>query len=147
MYRFYGWENAVIQDANGLTPRDYYDLLSEIWCAKTCAPRMRQDWTPENKTLGQCSVTAFLLQDLYGGKVYGIPRPDGSFHCFNDVCGCVFDLTSEQFGDTVLDYTGCPEQDRSVHFAKEEKRQRYEYLRRMLLSGIEKKRVSVQNVF
>ena len=147
MYRFYGWENAVIQDANGLTPRDYYDLLSEIWCAKTCAPRMRQDWTPENKTLGQCSVTAFLLQDLYGGKVYGIPRPDGSFHCFNDVGGCVFDLTSEQFGDTVLDYTGCPEQDRSVHFAKEEKRQRYEYLRRMLLSGIEKKRVSVQNVF
>ena len=139
MYRFYGWENAVIQDANGLTPRDYYDLLSEIWCAKTCAPRMRQDWTPENKTLGQCSVTAFLLQDLYGGKVYGIPRPDGSFHCFNDVGGCVFDLTSEQFGDTVLDYTGCPEQDRSVHFAKEEKRQRYEYLRRMLLSGIEKK--------
>ncbi len=147
MYRFYGWENAVIQDANGLTPRDYYDLLSEIWCAKTCAPRMRQDWTPENKTLGQCSVTAFLLQDLYGGKVYGIPRPDGSFHCFNDVGGCVFDLTSEQFGDTVLDYTDCPEQDRSVHFAKEEKRQRYEYLRRMLLSGIEKKRVSVQNVF
>ena len=139
MYRFYGWENAVIKDANGLTPRDYYDLLSEIWCAQTCAPRMRQDWTPENKTLGQCSVTAFLLQDLYGGKVYGIPRPDGSFHCFNDVCGCVFDLTSEQFGDTVLDYTGCPEQDRSVHFAKEEKRQRYEYLRRMLLSGIEKK--------
>ena len=147
MYRFYGWENAVIKDANGLTPRDYYDLLSEIWCAQTCAPRMRQDWTPENKTLGQCSVTAFLLQDLYGGKVYGIPRPDGSFHCFNDVGGCVFDLTSEQFGDTVLDYTDCPEQDRSVHFAKEEKRQRYEYLRRMLLSGIEKKRVSVQNVF
>ena len=139
MYRFYGWEKAVIRDANGLTPCDYYDLLSEIWCAQTCAPRMRQDWTPENKTLGQCSVTAFLLQDLYGGKVYGIPRPDGSFHCFNDVGGCVFDLTSEQFGDTVLDYTDCPEQDRSVHFAKEEKRQRYEYLRRMLLSGIEKK--------
>ena len=68
-YRFFGWENADIRDERGLTPREYYDLLSEIWCAETCAPRMRSDWSPENKTLGQCSITAFLLQDLYGGKV------------------------------------------------------------------------------
>ena len=27
------------------TPRDYYDRLSKIWCAETCAPRMRADWT------------------------------------------------------------------------------------------------------
>ena len=90
---------------------------------------MRKDWTPENRTLGQCSITAFLLQDIYGGKVRGILRPGGNYHCFNDVGGCVFDLTSEQFGDEVLDYENCPEQDRAVHFAKEEKRLRYEYLR------------------
>ncbi len=132
MYRFYGWETADVRDARGLTPRDYYDLLSEIWCADTCAPRMRGEWTKENRTLGQCSITAFLLQDLYGGRVYGVPLEDGNFHCFNDVNGCVFDLTSEQFGDTVLDYTGCPEQHREVHFAKEEKRLRYEDLKARL---------------
>ncbi len=132
MYRFYGWETADVRDARGLTPRDYYDLLSEIWCADTCAPRMRGDWTETNRTLGQCSITAFLLQDLYGGRVYGVPLEDGNFHCFNDVNGCVFDLTSEQFGDTVLDYTGCPEQYREVHFAKEEKRLRYEDLKARL---------------
>ena len=129
IYRFYGWETADVKDRDGLTPRDYYDILSDIWCAETCAPRMRDKWSADNPTLGQCSVTAFLLQDMFGGKVYGIRRPDGNYHCFNDVDGCVFDLTSEQFGGEVLDYTHCPEQLREVHFAKEEKRRRYEYLR------------------
>ncbi len=133
-YRFYGWETARIRDSLGLTPCDYYDLLSDIWCEETCAPRMRKDWTPENRTLGQCSITAFLIQDIYGGKVFGVPLGDGNFHCFNDVDGCVFDLTSEQFGDTRLDYTNCPEQDRAVHFAKTEKRERYELLKERLFT-------------
>lgn len=136
MYHFYGWENASVRDQNGLTPRDYYDLLSEIWCAETCAPRMRPEWTPENKTLGQCSITAFLMQDLYGGRVYGVPLGDGNFHCFNVVEGCEFDLTSEQFGDRKLDYENCPEQHRETHFAKAEKRERYELLRERLLNQL-----------
>ena len=94
-YQFYGWEAACVRDSLGLTPCDYYDLLSDSWCAETCAPRMRKGWTPENRTLGKCSITAFLIQDIYGGKVYGVPLGDGNFHCFNDVGGCVFDLTSE----------------------------------------------------
>ena len=103
-YGFYGWQDATIQDELGLTPRDYYDLLSQIWSADTCAPRMRQSWSPENKTLGQCSITAFLLQDIYGGEVYGVPLGDGNYHCFNVVGDCVFDLTSEQFEKQKLTY-------------------------------------------
>ena len=30
-YKFHGWETADIKDTNGLTPRDYYDILSNIW--------------------------------------------------------------------------------------------------------------------
>ena len=135
-YGFYGWQTADVRDRYGITPRVYYDLLSSVWCAETCAPRMRGDWTPENRTLGQCSVTAFLLQDIYGGTVYGVPLGDGNFHCFNDVDGCVFDLTSEQFGNTVLNYDNCPEQERAVHFAKEEKKQRYERLKDALLAAM-----------
>ena len=135
-YRFYGWKTADVKDKNGLDPRDYYDLLSDIWSADTCAPRMREGWTADNKTLGQCSITAFLMQDIFGGDVYGIPREGGNFHCFNDVDGVVFDLTSEQFGDEVLDYTNCPKQDRSVHFQKEEKRQRYELLKKRLKDAL-----------
>ena len=136
-YGFYGWQNAAIQDELGLTPRDYYDLLSQIWSADTCASRMRQNWSPENKTLGQCSITAFLLQDIYGGEVYGVPLGDGNYHCFNVVGDCVFDLTSEQFGDEKLNYENNPEQFREVHFAKEEKHLRYNYLKAELLKKLE----------
>ncbi len=137
-YGFYGWETADVTDAKGRTPRDYYDLLSGVWAADTCAPRMREDWTPENKTLGQCSITAFLMQDIFGGKVLGIPQKGGSYHCFNDVNGCVFDLTSEQLGEEKLNYEHCPEQSRDVHFAKEEKRLRYELLKERLRKAVEK---------
>ena len=136
MYRFYGWETANVTDSRGRTPREIYDLLCGIWCEYTCAPRMRKDWSEANRTLGQCSVTAFLVQDLFGGKVYGVPLEDGNYHCFNVVNGCVFDLTSEQFGDRKLSYENCPEQFREVHFAKEEKRKRYEYLRQALLEAL-----------
>ena len=137
MYRFYGWETAGIVDARGLTPRDYYDILSGLWSADTCAPRMRKDWSADNPTLGQCSITAFLVQDLYGGRVLGVPLGDGNYHCFNDVDGCVFDLTSEQFGDRALDYAHCPELRREVHFAKAEKQARYALLRERLLKALE----------
>ena len=138
MYKFYGWETADVKDGRGLTPRDYYDLLSRCWCAETCAPRMRPDWSPENRTLGQCSITAFLIQDIFGGKVYGVPLEDGNFHCFNRVGDRVFDLTSAQFGDTRLDYANCPEQFREVHFAKAEKKLRYEHLKELLEACLEK---------
>ena len=143
-YRFYGWQTADIRDALGLTPRDYYDLLSGIWCAETCAPRMRNDWSPENKTLGQCSITAFLMQEIFGGTVYGVPLGDGNFHCFNAVGSCVFDLTSEQFGNTALNYVDCPPQERSVHFAKAEKRERYMLLKKALLATLQQSAQSGQ---
>ena len=131
-YDFYGWQTAAVTDSHGLTPCNCYDLLSGIWCADTCAPRMRAEWNPENRTLGQCSITAFLIQDIFGGKVCGVPLGDGNFHCFNVVGDCVFDLTSEQFGDQKMDYDNCPEQERSVHFMKTEKKERYEKLKAAL---------------
>lgn len=138
-YHFYGWEGATIQAPGGMTPRDLYDLLSDIWCEYTCAPRLRGGWSKDNPTLGQCSITAFLAQDIFGGKVYGVLRSGGNYHCYNVVGDCVFDLTSEQFGDEKLDYTDNPEQFREVHFAKEEKRLRYEYLKNELMKRIQRK--------
>ena len=128
-YHFYGVESVDIQDSRGLNPNDYYDILSKIWCAETCAPRLRDKWSSDNKTMGQCSVTAFLMQDVFGGEVYVILRTGGNYHCFNVVGDCIFDLTSEQFGDEILDYIVCTKQSRDIHFASEEKRKRYEYLK------------------
>lgn len=143
-YKFYGWENALCENVCGdyeaiKTPRDMYDALSNIWCANTCAPRMRDKWSENNKTLGQCSITAFLAQDIFGGKVYGIPRSGGNYHCYNVVGDVVFDLTSEQFGDEKLIYIGNSEQFREIHFSKEEKKLRYEYIKEKLKNYCERK--------
>ena len=132
-YRFIGHDTVNFTKENpdypGITnPFELYDVLSTLWCRETCAPRMQKDWSQDNITWGQCSITAFLVQDIFGGKVYGILRPGGNYHCYNVVGDAVFDLTSEQFGEEVLNYEDNPEQFREVHFAKEEKYERYKYL-------------------
>ena len=137
-YDFYGWQDAknvhAINNEN-YTPCDLYDALSEIWCEYTCTPRLREKWNSENITLGQCAITSFLAQDIFGGKVFGILMPGGNYHCYNVVDGHVFDLTSEQFEGEILDYDykknnqDNQEQFREIHFLREEKRRRYEYLK------------------
>ena len=133
-YSFYGNENV-----HALTPINpkykhidsvfkLYDILSNIWCRDTCAPRMRHNWTESNKTLGQCSITSFLVQDIFGGTVYGIPLGDGNYHCYNIINNIKFDLTSEQFESKKLIYAAENIQERSVHFSKAEKHERYLYL-------------------
>lgn len=144
-YKFYGASNDKLASLKTIcdkykaiqNPFHLYDLLSNIWCAQTCAPRMRDGWCKDNMTLGQCSITAFLTQDIFGGEVYGILRTGGNYHCYNVIEGLVFDLTSEQFGDEILSYVDNPLQDRNVHFAKEEKRLRYEYLKAELIKAID----------
>lgn len=147
-YNFYGWQTAgKVKVVNPVyrgieTPLDLYDALSSIWCADTCAPRMRSEWTEENRTLGQCSITAFLAQDIFGGEVYAMPTDNGGVHCYNVVGDCIFDLTSEQFGEGAvkLCYEGNELQNRESegHFGKEEKRRRYEYLKERLQCGGQK---------
>ena len=137
-YRFYGSDTPAIAPCDTAfffvkDQRHLYDLLRQLWCKETCAPRMAEQWSEENPTLGQCSITAFLVQDIFGGDVYGVPLGDGNYHCFNQVGDVVFDLTSEQFGDTKLDYGRVQKQSREVHFAKEEKRIRYELLKKKLM--------------
>ena len=83
-------------------------------------------------TLGQCSVTSFLVQDVFGGKVYGVPLPEGGYHCYNVVDGIAFDLTDAQFGGEKLNYDPLYEQTREQHFADREKYARYLYLKEEL---------------
>ena len=114
---------------------DLFNVLSDgIWRIETCAPRLRPDWSEANKTLGQCSITAFLVQDIFGGEVYGILRPGGNYHCYNVIGGKQYDLTIEQFGEEAgtLVFDNTNPQSREVHFAKEEKHERYLLLKRLL---------------
>ena len=125
MSGFYGRENVGPEII-----KLYDDLKKYCWCADSCAERMRGDWSEENPTLGQCSITSFLVQDIYGGKVFGIPLAGGGVHCYNVVNGMRFDLTSEQFGEKAAElvYDDSLEQHREEHFLDPDKKRRYEVL-------------------
>ena len=121
-YNYYGKDTKnikpIVDDLNINNQHELYQKLLTIWSKETCAPRMRDRWSMDNKTLGQCTITAFLVQDIFGGDVYGIPLGDGNFHCFNIVNDIIFDLASEQFLPKILDYNNRFLQDRNVHFKK-----------------------------
>ena len=136
-YRFYGSNSPEVipidKDYKTIKNQyDMYDILSSLWSADTCAPRMRGDWSKENMTLGQCSITSFLIQDIFGGKVYGVPLEGGGYHCFNVVNDALFDLTSEQFKNVKLEYTLNYEQSREEHFKDLDKYHRYLLLKNSL---------------
>ena len=140
-YNFYGWQDSqnvhsVNDTYKGInTPCDLYDALLRVWCEYSCTPRLREKWSTDNITLGQCAITAFLAQDIFGGQVRGILMPEGNYHCYNVANDYVFDLTSEQFPGETLNYSHNPEQLREIHFARTEKRERYEYLKAELLKA------------
>ena len=106
---------------------EVYSALFGSWCRQTCAPRMQDGWTAVNRTLGQCSVTSFLVQDILGGRVLGTAFPDGNTHCFNEIDGKIYDLTNMQIENSgqKCNYEAGTVQDREKHFAKAEKLQRY----------------------
>ena len=140
-YQFYGHDSKPVSPINKdfyqiKDQRHLYDLLTGLWCEYTCAPRMREKWSKDNKTCGQCSITAFLVQDIFGGEVYGVPLKDGNFHCFNKIDDIIFDLTSEQFINESLDYENVYLQNREIHFQKQEKKERYLYLKNKLIEKL-----------
>ena len=139
-YGFYGANTPALTPKKGWErvgdQRALYDLLCGIWCRESCAPRLRDRWSEDNRTLGQCSITSFLVQDIYGGEVYGVPLAGGGYHCYNVVNGVRFDLTSEQFGEEKLVYDDKHPQSREEHFSDMEKYDRYLLLKRELQKRI-----------
>ena len=136
-----------IKGSEALTPLDgmpslprtvgeLFDWFLGVWAAETCAPRMRSRWSEDDPTVGQCSVTAFLVRELYGGRVFGVPNGDGNYHCYNVIGDTVFDLTCEQFHGAPLACDLANEQSAEAHFAKDEKRERYEILKARFLAKI-----------
>lgn len=140
MCMFYGYENTqcirpVSMEYKGInSPNDLYDCLLKVFSRETCTSRLRHLWSEDDPTCGQCSITALVAQDIFGGHVYEMDSPGGSIHSFNEVDGIVFDLTSEQFHEKAkdLDYSLVRLQDRELRLSNVEKKERYELLKRLI---------------
>ncbi len=76
----------------------FYYLLKFCWSERTVSPSMKDIYDhANNPSKGNCSITAALVQDIFGGELIRVePMPD-SFHTINRINGKYIDLTSDQF--------------------------------------------------
>ena len=106
-YRFYGWEHAneivPVKECGAGTIGEFYLALLKAWSRETCSPRFRDAWSEEeNPSAGQCTITAAIVHEYFGGEVLGLPLLEGGKHSFNRIGGVIIDLACEQFGKNAL---------------------------------------------
>jgi hypothetical protein len=65
--------------------------LREAWSATSSTK-----WTAERPALGQCSPTALVIQDMFGGTLLKTSI-QGAWHFYNCIDGRVCDFSAEQF--------------------------------------------------
>jgi len=74
--------------------------LQKSWSAETSST---DDWNSGNSSLGQCTVTACVVQDYLGGDIVNsiatLPNGKKISHYLNLIDGEYVDLTSQQFAD------------------------------------------------
>ena len=73
--------------------------LRKAWCRETAHPSYQDRWSKENPSVGQCLVTALVIQDEYGGDIYSCKVGNNS-HFVNIISERIVDKTAEQFGNT-----------------------------------------------
>jgi len=71
--------------------------LHQSWSRETSY--CPDQWTSQNPALGQCAVTALIVQDSLGGEIVWA-RVDGISHYFNRINGETIDLTRSQFSES-----------------------------------------------
>ena len=107
------------------------ELLTESWSEETCSPGLKTNWSKENPSLGQCAITAMIVNDFFGGKIMRCMASSGS-HYYNLIDNQIVDLTVEQFmGERPL-YEEGTERTREYLLSNENTKKRYSLLLRNL---------------
>ena len=94
------------------------------WNGETCSPGLKDSWNEENPSLGQCAITALIVNDFFGGKIMRCMASSGS-HYYNLIDGKIVDLTVEQFLGEIPEYELGEERSREYLLSNEDTRNRY----------------------
>jgi hypothetical protein len=104
--------------------------LSVAWCRDTSTEPNK--WTNENPALGQCAVTALVVQDELGGELVRA-IVNGISHYWNRLeSGEEVDLTRRQFRDDVRVETEAVPRSREFVLSFPDTVTRYQLLRERL---------------
>lgn len=81
-----------------MTIKDLEKALIATWSVETAYSGDRKNWTPEHNSIGQCTVTAMIVYDFFGGRIVrGYSEKYKLFHYWNEIDGKKLDLTFNQF--------------------------------------------------
>jgi hypothetical protein len=111
--------------------------LEKAWCRETAHPSYRDKWSEDNSYVGQCLVTARVIQDEYGVDVYSCKVGNNS-HFVNIIDERIIDKTADQFGGTdKIKYISGSLRKRSRESLLKNKdvKQRYELLKARMKEG------------
>lgn len=81
-----------------MTINDLENALNATWSVETAYSGDRKYWSSERNSIGQCTVTAMIVYDFFGGKIVrGYSEKYKLFHYWNEINGKKVDLTYNQF--------------------------------------------------
>lgn len=69
--------------------------LKKSWSRDTCYPKLRDKWSPNKPEIGQCFVTALIINDYFGGLIAYDKELNHYFNILPN--GEIIDLTKSQF--------------------------------------------------
>lgn len=105
----------------------FFHAIQEAWCRETSADP--DIWTPNVPSIGQCAVTAMVVQDGLGGDLLR-STVRGISHYWNSIPGMgELDLTRAQFGDGSVPDAAPIIRDREYLEGSPETMERYALLR------------------
>ncbi len=102
-------------------------LLENSWSLETCSPGLKSKWNENNPSLGQCAITALIINDYFGGKIMRCMASSGS-HYYNLIDEEIVDLTVEQFQGEIPEYEKGEERTREYLLSNEDTKNRYKKL-------------------
>lgn len=121
-------------------------LLIQSWNLQTCAPGLRDEWSEENPSLGQCAITALIVNDFFGGKIMRCMASSGS-HYYNLIYDEIVDLTVEQFLGEIPRYEKGEERTREYLLGNEDTKNRYLLLNKNFKKTIEEEKAKRHNKY
>jgi len=98
-------------------------ILEISWSKDTCTPSLQDSWNENNKALGQCAITALIVNDFLGGKIMRCMSETGS-HYYNIINDHIIDLTSSQF-EKAPKYIEAEKRTRDYLLSNEDTKKRY----------------------
>lgn len=102
-------------------------VIEVSWSKETCYPAIRDMWNNSNPSIGQCAITALVVNDFLGGKIMRT-MCDGISHYYNIVNNEIIDLTVSQFEGMIPNYSLGEERTREYLLSILDTQHRYKLL-------------------